>query len=128
MSIAKYELNCIFADHIVLVKVQKDSSYRHVPANTSNSFKPRLFHQHNPACRKPLPKAVDVFPRTVAQTKTEGFPASPLSKNTFSACGKSPENPLFKPFFRLLSVFYILHQGHALNVGRVYGIDVYGPF
>jgi hypothetical protein len=33
MSIAKYDLNCIFADQIDLVKAQKDPSYRHAPAN-----------------------------------------------------------------------------------------------
>jgi hypothetical protein len=61
---------------------------------------------------------VDVFPRTVAQTKIQGFPPSPLPKSTFSADGKSPENPVFKPFFRRLFIFYILHQYHALNVER----------
>jgi len=35
------------------------------------------------------------------------FPASRLPKNTFSADGKSPENPVFKTFIRHLFVFYI---------------------
>jgi len=87
MSIAKYELNCIFADHIDLVKVQKDSSYRHVPANSSNHFNFRLFRLHNPARRKPPRKAVDVFPRTITHIKIQGFPAPPPPKCTFSAGG-----------------------------------------
>jgi len=116
MSIAKYELNYISADHIDLVKAQKDSSYRHVPANTLNSFKPRLFRLYNPARRKPPRKAVDVFPRTITHTKIQGFPADPPPKTTFSSDGKSPENPVFKPFFRRLFVFYICHQDDTLNV------------
>jgi len=116
MSIAKYELNCIFADHIDFVKAQKDSSYRHVPANTSNHFKSRLFRLHNPALRKLAQKAVDVFPRTIEHIKIQGFPASLQPKSTFSAGGKSPETLVFNPFFRRLLVFYILHQDDALNV------------
>jgi hypothetical protein len=88
----------------------------------------RLFHLHNPAHRKPPRKAVDVFPRTITHIKIQGFPASPPPKSTFSSDGKSPENPVFKPFFRRLFVFYILHQDHALNVARVDGIDVGRPF
>jgi hypothetical protein len=84
-----------------------DGSGRHVPANTSNHFKSRLFRLHNPARREPPQKAVDVFPRTVTRTKKQGFPASLPPKSTFSAGGKSPENPVFKPFFRLLFAFYI---------------------
>jgi hypothetical protein len=116
MSIAKYELNCIFADHIVLVKVQKDSSYRHVSTNILSYFNPRLFRQHNPSRRKPPRKAVDVFPQTITHIKIQGFPADPPPKTTFSADGKSPENPVFKPFFRRLFIFYICHQYYALNV------------
>jgi len=66
---------------------------------------------------------VDVFPRTITHIKIQGFPASQPPKSTFSADGKSPENPVFKPFFRRSSVFYIRHQYYALNVARVYGID-----
>jgi len=128
MSIVKYELNCIFADHIDFVKAQKDSSYRHVPANTSDSFNRRLFRLHNPARREPPRKAVDVFPRTIKHIKIQGFPASQPPKSTFSAGGKSPENPVFKPFFRRLLVFFILHQYHALNVERSVQIDVFGRF
>ena len=128
MSIAKYELNCIFADQIDLVKAQKDSSYRHVPANTSDSFNRRLFRLHNPARREPPRKAVDVFPQIITHIKIQGFPASPPPKSTFSADGKSPESPVFRPFFRRLFVFYICHQCHALNMARVDGIDVCGPF
>jgi hypothetical protein len=53
---------------------------------------------------------VDVFPHSVPETKIQGFPVPPPPNNTFSADGKSPENPVFKPFFKLLFVFYILHQ------------------
>jgi hypothetical protein len=84
-----------------------DGSGRHVPSNTSNYFKPRLFRQHNPARRESPRKAVDVFPRTIAHIKIQGFPVPPPPKSTFSAGGKSPENPVFKPFFRRLFVFYI---------------------
>jgi len=45
-------------------------------------------------------------------------------KSTFSADGKSPESPVFKPFFRRLSVFYICHQYHALNVTGGAGIGL----
>jgi len=76
----------------------------------------RLFRLHNPARRKPPRKAVDVFPRTVAHIKIQGFPASPPPKGTFSAGGKRQENPVFKPFFMRLFVFYIRHQHHALHV------------
>ncbi|WP_198543867.1 hypothetical protein [Petroclostridium xylanilyticum] len=119
MSIAKYELNCILADQIDLVKAQKDPSYRDVPANTSNSFKPRLFRHHNPTCQRQPRKAVDVFPRTVMQTKKQGFQVSPPPKNTFSAGGKSPENPVFKPFFNLPSVF--LHFASTIRTSRDFG-------
>ena len=103
-------------------------SGRHVPANTSDSFNRRLFRLHNPARREPPRKAVDVFPRTITHIKIQGFPASQPPKNTFSAGGKSPENPVFKPFFRRLLVFFILHQYHALNVARAAWIDVLGLF
>jgi hypothetical protein len=76
----------------------------------------RLFRLHNPARRKPPREAIDVFPRTVAQTKIQGFPVAQPPKSTFSEGGKSPENLVFKPFFRRLFVFYICHQYHALNV------------
>jgi hypothetical protein len=76
----------------------------------------RLFRLHNPARRKPLPKAVDVFPRTITHIKIQGFPVSPPQKSTFPEGGKSPESPVFKPFFRRLFVFYICHQDDALNV------------
>jgi hypothetical protein len=66
----------------------------------------------------PPRKAVDVFPRTDAQTKIQGFPVSPPLKITFSAGGKSPGSPVFKPFFRRLFVFYICHQYYRLNVHR----------
>jgi len=88
----------------------------------------RLFRQHNPTRRKPPRKAVDVFPRTITHIKIQGFPASQPPKSTFSAGGKSPEIPVFKPFFRRLFVFYILHQDNALNMARVDEIDVCGLF
>jgi len=88
-----------------------------VPADMfPHTINRRLFRLHNPARQKTPQEAVDVFPRTVAQTKKQGFPASPPPKNTFSAGGISPESPVFKPFFRHLFVFYIYHQYHALNV------------
>jgi len=99
--------------HFVLTHVK---SSRHVPANTLNNFKRRLFRLHNPALLKLAQKAVDVFPRTIAHIKIQGFPVSQPPKSTFSADGKLPENPVFKPFFRRLFVFYICHQHHALNV------------
>ncbi|AEV70202.1 hypothetical protein Clocl_3748 [Acetivibrio clariflavus DSM 19732] len=86
------------------------------PRNTSNHFKPRLFRLHNPSRRKPPRKAVDVFPQIITHIKIQGFPASPPPKSTFSADGKSPESPVFRPFFRRLFVFYICHQCHALNM------------
>jgi hypothetical protein len=98
------------------------------PRNTSNHFKPRLFRLHNPSRRKPPRKAVDVFPQIITHIKIQGFPASPPPKSTFSADGKSPESPVFRPFFRRLFVFYICHQCHALNMGRVDGVDVCRSF
>jgi hypothetical protein len=62
---------------------------------------------------------VDVFPRTITHIKIQGFPASQPPKSTFSADGKSPESPVFRPFFRRLFVFYICHQSPALNLLRV---------
>ena len=105
-----------------------DGSGRHVPANTSNHFKSRLFRLHNPARREPPQKAVDVFPRTITHIKIQGFPESPPLERTFPACGKSPESPVFKPFFRRSSVFYIRHQYYALNVARAAWIDVLSCF
>jgi hypothetical protein len=91
------------------------------------TINPRLFRLHNPARRKPPRKAVDVFPRTIAPIKIQGFPASRPPKSTFSAGGKSPESPVFKPFFSPSSVFYICHQHYALNMHsmreHVYGLD-----
>jgi hypothetical protein len=84
--------------------------------NVPSNNQPPSFRQHNPARREPPRKAVDVFPQTVAQIKIQGFPADLPPKSTFSAGGKSPGNPVFKPFFSPSSVFYILHQYYALHM------------
>jgi hypothetical protein len=62
---------------------------------------------------------VDVFPYTVAQSKIQGFPASPPPKSTFSADGKRPENPCIQAVFQVLICFLHLssipHTQHALS-------------
>jgi len=85
----------------------------------------RLFRLHNPARREPPRKAVDVFPRTITHIKIQGFPASSPPKSTFLAGGKSPEKPIFKPFFRRSLVFYICYQYYRLNVTLGYIIEIY---
>lgn len=92
-----------------------DGSGRHVPSYNQ----PPSFPSTQPVRRKPPLKAVDVFPQTITHIKIQGFPASQLPKSTFSAGGKSPESPVFKPFFRRLFVFYICHQYHALHMHRM---------
>lgn len=98
MSIAKYELNCILADQIDLVKAQKDPSYRHAPANTSNSFKPRLFRHHNPTRRKTPQKAVDVFPRTVTEGENWDSHYLRRHKTHFRRAAKHRESPYSSRF------------------------------
>jgi len=98
-----------------------------VPADMfPHTINRRLFRLHNPVRRKPPLKAVDVFQQTITHIKIQGFPASQPLKSTFLAGGKSPESPVFKPFFRCLFVFYILHQGDALHMARAAWIDVLG--
>lgn len=122
MSIANYELITFLQIILSLLNHKKIQVINIFP----QAVKPRLFRQHNP-CRHNSPrKAVNVFLQTNTHIKIQGFPASqPPPKTTFSADGKSPENLVFKPFFRRLFVFYICHQHHALNVGQEDRMNVF---
>jgi len=57
---------------------------------------------------------VDVFPRTITHIKIQGFPASQPPKSTFSAGGKSPESPVFKPFSGTYLFFtFVINTTHS---------------
>ncbi|MGI5936527.1 MAG: hypothetical protein ACOX7I_06985, partial [Oscillospiraceae bacterium] len=50
--------------------------------------------------------------------KNTGLSGIPAAKKHIFGRWKSPESPVFRPFFRRLFVFYICHQYHALNMRR----------
>jgi hypothetical protein len=106
MSIAKYELNCIFADHIDFVKAQKDSSYRHVPANTSNHFKSRLFRLHNPARRRAAPEGCGCVSTNNQTHKNTGLSGIPAAKKHIFGRRQITGKPLYSSRFSGAYLFF----------------------
>jgi len=80
MSIAKYELNCIFADHIVLVKYKKiqviDMFRKHI-----KFFQTPSFPSTQPCLPKAAPKGCGCVSTNSCINKNTGFPGISTAKN-----------------------------------------------
>jgi hypothetical protein len=90
-----------------------------VPADMfPHTINRRLFRLHNPVTPETgLKRLWMCFREQSTHIKIQGFPASLQPKSTFSAGGKSPESPVFNPFFRRLLVFYILSSRRRTQRG-----------
>jgi hypothetical protein len=115
MSIANYELNCISADHIELVKAQKDSSYRYVPSNNQ----PPSFPSTQPLPPKAPPKGCGCVSLNNNAHKDTGLSGiSAAKKHIFGGrqiVGKPCIQAVFQALIRFLHSSSILRTQHGLR-------------